>query len=100
MKKVSILDEETLFVVSEIFKALGDPTRIKILSLLCEGERTVNEISEEVGLTQSAISHQLRILKTLRLVKYRREKTSLHYSINDEHVVNLLMQTIEHARHH
>ncbi|MFY9422475.1 MAG: metalloregulator ArsR/SmtB family transcription factor [Bacilli bacterium] len=100
MKKVSILDEETLFAVSEIFKALGDPTRIKILSLLCEGERTVNEISEEVGLTQSAISHQLRILKTLRLVKYRREKTSLHYSINDEHVVNLLMQTIEHARHH
>lgn len=100
MKRVSILDEETLFAVSEIFKALGDPTRIKILSLLCEGERTVNEISEEVGLTQSAISHQLRILKTLRLVKYRREKTSLHYSINDEHVVNLLMQTIEHARHH
>ncbi|HEY8395735.1 MAG TPA: metalloregulator ArsR/SmtB family transcription factor [Bacilli bacterium] len=93
------LNEETIHTVAQIFKALSDPTRIKILSLLCAGELPVNELAEAVGLTQSAVSHQLRLLKTIRLVKYRREGTSLHYSISDEHVINLLKQTIEHARH-
>ena len=94
------LDEETLFIVSQTFKALSEPTKIRILHLLTEKEVSVNEIAERLGLLQSTVSHQLRFLKNLRLVKYRREGTSLYYSHDDEHVMNVLEQTIDHARHH
>jgi ArsR family transcriptional regulator, zinc-responsive transcriptional repressor len=93
------LDEETLFLVSQTFKALSDPTRIRILNLLFNKEYSVNEIAESLDLRQSTVSHQLRFLKNLRLVKYRREGTSLYYSYDDEHVMNMLKQTIEHAIH-
>ena len=94
------LDEETLFIVSQTFKALSDPTRIRILNLLCTGEHAVNDIAETLNLSQSSVSHQLRFLKNLRLVKYRRAGTTLYYSENDDHVMNLLKQAIEHAAHH
>ena len=93
------LDEETLFVVSQTFKALGDPTRIRILNLLCCNERSVNDIAEELSLGQSTVSHQLRFLKNLRLVKFRREGTTLYYSSADDHIMNLLHQAIDHAKH-
>jgi len=91
------LDEETLFVVSQTFKALSDPTRIRILNLLCTDEHSVNDIAEILDLGQSTVSHQLRFLKNLRLVKYRREGTTIYYSKDDDHIMNLLMQAIEHA---
>ena len=94
------LDDETLFVVSQTFKALSDPTRISILHLLCTGEHSVNDIAETLNLSQSSVSHQLRFLKNLRLVKYRRAGRTLYYSEDDEHVMNLLKQAIEHASHH
>ena len=94
------LDKETLFIVSQTFKALSEPTRIRILHLLSERECSVNEIAEELQLLQSTVSHQLRFLKNLRLVKYRRERTTLFYSHDDDHVMNLLEHTIDHARHH
>ncbi|SFA58491.1 DNA-binding transcriptional regulator, ArsR family [Anoxybacillus pushchinoensis] len=94
------LDEETLFIVSQTFKALSDPTRIRILYLLSQKEYSVNEIAEKLSLGQSAVSHQLRFLKNLRLVKYRRAGTTLYYSHDDKHVMNILKQTIDHARHH
>jgi ArsR family transcriptional regulator, zinc-responsive transcriptional repressor len=97
---VQDLDEETLFIVSQTFKALSDPTRIRILNLLCTGEHSVNDIAEKLNLSQSSVSHQLRFLKNLRLVKYRRAGTTLFYSENDEHVMNLLKQAVEHASHH
>lgn len=93
------LDEETLFLVSQTFKALSDPTRIRILNLLFNKEYSVNEIAETLDLKQSTVSHQLRFFKNLRLVKYRREGTSLFYSYDDEHVMNMLKETIEHAIH-
>lgn len=93
------LDEETLFVVSQLFKALGDPTRIRILNLLCCEEYAVNDIAESLNLSQSTVSHQLRFLKNLRLVKFRREGTTIYYSSDDEHVMNLLHQAIDHAKH-
>ncbi len=96
----SHLDEETLFVVSQTFKALSDQTRIRILNLLCTEEHSVNEIAETLGLSQSSVSHQLRFLKNLRLVKFRREGTTLYYSEDDHHVMNLLKQAIKHATHH
>lgn len=94
------LDEETLFMVSQTFKALSDPTRLRILHLLFQGEHSVNEIAEKLSLLQSTVSHQLRFLKNLRLVKFRREGTSLYYTHDDEHVIDLLKQSIEHASHH
>lgn len=99
-KEVEELDEETLFVVSQTFKALSDPTRIRILHLLCEQEMSVNQIADTLELRQSTVSHQLRFLKNLRLVKYRRAGTTLFYSHDDEHVIDLLQQTIKHALHH
>ena len=93
------LDEETLFVVSQTFKALGDPTRIRILNLLCCKEYSVNDIAEELNLGQSTVSHQLRFLKNLRLVKFRREGTTLYYSSADDHIMNLLHQAVDHAKH-
>ena len=94
------LDEETLFIVSQTFKALGDPTRIRILHLLYQKkECSVNEIAETLNLGQSTVSHQLRFLKNLRLVKNRRSGTTIFYSHDDEHVIQILEQTIAHARH-
>ncbi len=94
------LDEETLFQLSQLFKALGDPTRIRILTLLCGGEHAVGDIAERLGLSQSATSHQLRLLKNLRLVKFRRDGTTLYYSEDDAHVIGLLKQAVEHVSHH
>jgi ArsR family transcriptional regulator, zinc-responsive transcriptional repressor len=99
-EKIEQLDEETLFIVSQTFKALGDPTRIRILHLLSHEEHSVNDIAEKLSLLQSTVSHQLRFLKNLRLVKYRREGTTLYYSADDDHVMNVLQQTIHHAQHH
>ncbi|MEY9974697.1 DNA-binding transcriptional ArsR family regulator [Lysinibacillus sp. RC46] len=99
INKEQHLDEETLFVVSQTFKALSDPTRIRILNLLCTDEHSVNDIAEILDLGQSTVSHQLRFLKNLRLVKYRREGTTLYYSTDDDHIMNLLKQAIEHAAH-
>ncbi|MEI3605720.1 metalloregulator ArsR/SmtB family transcription factor [Pseudogracilibacillus sp. SE30717A] len=93
------LDEETLFVVSQTFKALGDPTRIRILHLLHQKECAVNEIADTLNLSQSTVSHQLRFLKNLRLVKNRRAGTTIFYSHDDEHVIQILEQVIAHARH-
>ena len=94
------LDKETLFQLSQIFKALGDPTRLRILNVLCTGEYAVGEIAARLGVSQSATSHQLRLLKNLRLVKFRREGTTLFYSEDDPHVIGLLKQAIEHVSHH
>lgn len=93
------LDEETLFIVSQTFKALSDPTRIRILHLLSRKECSVNEIVEELSLLQSTVSHQLRFLKNLRLVKSRRAGASIYYSPEDQHVLSLLKQSIDHALH-
>lgn len=96
---VRSLDEETLFMVSQTFKALSDTTRIRILYLLSQKECSVNEIAEELSLLQSTVSHQLRFLKNLRLVKFRRAGTTLYYSHDDEHVMDLLSEAIHHANH-
>ncbi|MFD1019243.1 ArsR/SmtB family transcription factor [Thalassobacillus hwangdonensis] len=93
------LDEETVFLVSQTFKALSDPTRIRILNLLFEKEYPVTEIADRLELRQSTVSHQLRFLKNLRLVKSRREGTSIYYSHDDEHVINVLHEMIQHSLH-
>ena len=89
--------EETLFDLAELFKIFGDSTRIKILYVLFESEMCVCDIAQLLGMTQSAISHQLRALKQSKLVKYRREGKTVFYSLADGHVRTILGQGMEHV---
>ena len=89
-------DEELLYDLAELFKVFGDSTRIKILYVLLESEMCVCDIAQLLNMTQSAISHQLRILKQNRLVKFRREGKTIFYSLLDEHVCSILSQGMEH----
>jgi len=79
--------ENSIWRMVEFFFALSDPTRVKILLLLMDGEKCVGELAEELGASSSRVSHQLRILKQLRLVKGKREGKFIKYSIADEHVI-------------
>ena len=88
-------DEELLYDLAELFKVFGDSTRIKILYVLLESEMCVCDIAQLLNMTQSAISHQLRILKQNRLVKFRREGKTIFYSLLDEHVCSILSQGME-----
>ena len=90
-------DDNVLYVVSELFKVFGDTTRIKILFLLLKKEMCVCDIAGLLGMQQSAISHQLRVLKQARLVKFRREGKTVFYSLADGHVETMLSQGLEHA---
>ena len=90
-------NEELLIEVAELFKVFGDSTRIKILNVLLKKEKCVSDIAEELNMTASAISHQLRILKTNNLVKKRRDGKTIYYSLDDKHVYNILAQGIEHV---
>ena len=89
-------DEEILYDLAELFKIFGDSTRIKILYDLFESEMCVCDIAQLLGMTQSAISHQLRSLKQSKLVKYRREGKTVFYSLADGHVRTILDQGMEH----
>lgn len=88
--------EEELFDLAELFKIFGDSTRVKILFVLFEAELCVCDIANLLGMTQSAISHQLSVLKKAKLVKYRREGKTVFYSLADDHVVTILGQGMEH----
>ena len=90
-------DEEVLYDLAELFKIFGDSTRIKILYVLNESEMCVCDIAQLLGMTQSAISHQLRALKQSKLVKYRREGKTIFYSLADGHVRTILDQGMEHV---
>ncbi len=89
---------EHIQMLSEIFKALSDPTRLKILLALSHEELCGCDLVEFLGITKSAVSHQLRILKSLRIVKYRKEGKQVFYSLDDEHVSNLITQSLSHVK--
>lgn len=89
-------DEEELYELAELFKVFGDSTRIRILFVLFEQEVCVCDLAQALNMTQSAISHQLRILKQNKLVKSRREGKSVFYSLADGHVRTIIAQGIEH----
>ena len=88
---------EKIDELAEFFKMFGDSTRLRILLTLSEGEMNVQGLEEKVGLSQSAISHQLRLLKRLRLVKGRREGQFIYYSLDDEHVSSVLIKGLNHV---
>ena len=89
-------DEEMLCDLAELFRIFGDSTRIKILYVLFEAEMCVCDIAELLRMTQSAISHQLRVLKQSKLVKFRREGKTIYYSLADDHVRTIIGMGMEH----
>lgn len=91
-----MLEEELLYDLAELYKIFGDSTRIRILYTLFESEMCVNEIAESLNMTMSAISHQLRILKQARLVKYRKEGKTVFYVLSDDHVKSIIEMGLEH----
>ena len=90
--------DEVLYDLAELFKVFGDSTRIKILYALFEAELCVCDMAQLLGLTQTAVSHQLRVLKANKLVKFRREGKNIFYSLSDDHVRSILGQGMEHIR--
>lgn len=96
MDQEIFLDEDELIEMAELFKTFGDSTRIKILCVLFEGEKCVQEITEATGASQSAVSHQLRILKQARLVRNRRQGKQICYCLADDHVKTILGMAKEH----
>ncbi len=91
-------DEETLSDLSDLFKVFGDSTRIRILYVLFEEDVCVCDIAQLLGMTQSAVSHQLRVLKQARLIRSRREGKTVFYTLADDHVRTLLSNGMEHIR--
>lgn len=89
--------EEHLYELAELFKVFGDSTRIRILYALHEGELCVNDIAQILNLGQSAVSHQLRILKDSKLVKFRRDGKVMFYALDDDHVREILNLGMEHV---
>lgn len=98
VKSCMIGDEDALRL-AEIFKVLGDHTRIKIIFALSCCEMCVCDIAETIAMTQSAVSHQLRLMRNMKLVKYRKEGKSVFYSLDDEHILHLYSQGLEHVKH-
>ena len=88
--------EDQLYDLAELFKVFGDSTRIKILSALLSGEQNVGDLAEELRLTQTACSHQLRVLKNNKLVRSRRDGKAIYYSLSDDHVRQILEIGLDH----
>ena len=90
-------DDEVLYELADLFRVFGDSTRIKILYALHDDELCVQDIANAVQLSQSAVSHQLRVLKTSKLVKFRREGKAMYYSLDDDHVRSMIALGMEHT---
>lgn len=94
--EMNMPDEESLYDLAELFKVFGDTTRIKILYTLFKSEMCVCDIAEILSMTQSAISHQLKVLKQAKLIKNRREGKQVIYSLDDSHISNIISLGLEH----
>ncbi len=95
----TIPQREVIQQMVDIFKALGDPSRLKIVLALLNQEHCVCDIAVICNQTDSAISHQLRILRSMKIVKNRREGKIIYYSIDDDHVISLINMSLDHVRH-
>ena len=93
------VDDELIYEVADFFKVFGDSSRVKLLDLLLQTEMCVSDIADKLDMSQSAVSHQLRVLRQSRLVKYRREGKTVYYSLDDEHVEDILKEGIAHIIH-
>jgi DNA-binding transcriptional ArsR family regulator len=94
---MSRLSDTAITRLTEIFRVLGDPTRVRILDALVDRERSVGDLANGLGVTQSAVSHQLRLLRGARIVRPRRAGRSVFYTLDDQHVVALYQEGLRHA---
>lgn len=97
--KGKMISETTAADLSDIFKALGDPTRVKLIYALLQSELCVHDLTVILGMGQSAVSHQLRYLRNLRVVKRRKAGKTVFYSIDDGHIEQIFTQTLQHVKH-
>src|SRR3989441_6951374 len=95
--KTRLLGERAVIALAETFKVLGDMTRVRILDALSRSELCVCDIARLLGLTESAVSHQLRLLRGMRLVRPRREGRMMFYTLDDQHIIRLFEQGLEHV---
>lgn len=94
-----LVDDITAVGLADIFQALADPTRVRLISALMDGPLCVYDLAALLGMTQSAISHQLRLLRNLRLVKNHKEGRMVYYTIDDDHIRDLFQRGLEHYKH-
>lgn len=97
VRRKLLVDERTVDVIAETFRVLGDPTRVRILDALSAGELCVCDIATLAGISESAVSHQLRLLRGMRLVRPRRAGRQVFYSLDDQHIVQLLRLAVTHV---
>ncbi|HEY7172730.1 MAG TPA: metalloregulator ArsR/SmtB family transcription factor [Vicinamibacterales bacterium] len=96
--KAELLSDEAVHALAETFKVLGDATRVRILNAISRTELCVRDLAELLGLTESAVSHQLRLLRGMRLVRPRRAGQQIFYTLDDQHIVGLFAQGLEHVQ--
>jgi len=94
-----LIDERTAVQLASTFQALSDPTRVRMVSALMSGELCVVDLASILGMTQSAISHQLRILRSLHIVRARKEGRVVYYRLEDQHIRDLFQRGLEHTQH-
>ena len=97
--EVDLLDEDSATALAETFKVLSDPTRVRIISALSHGYLCVHQLAQSLGLTQSAVSHQLATLRDMRLVTFVKDGRHVYYALDDEHIADLFQQGLAHIRH-
>ncbi|MCD9020924.1 ArsR/SmtB family transcription factor [Cohnella silvisoli] len=99
MVKQKMVDESSAADLAELFKALSDPTRVKLISAMLQQELCVHDLSVLLGMGQSAISHQLRYLRNMRIVKRRKSGKTVFYSLDDSHIEEIFLLTLQHLKH-
>ena len=90
-------DADLVQALADTFRILGDPTRVRIVDALAQGQLCVHEISDRIGTSESAISHQLRLMRSMRIVRGRREGRCVYYTLDDQHVLDLFQQGLRHV---
>ena len=98
MSTISVRTDPTIVqALADTFRLLGDPTRVRIVDALSEGELCVCDIAAHIGISESAVSHQLRLMRSQRLVRGRREGRCVYYTLDDQHVLSLFQQGLRHV---
>ena len=97
VRRAALMSDRAVYAVADTFRVLGDPTRVRILDALAGGELCVCDIAEVAGISESAVSHQLRLLRGMRLVRPRRAGRLVYYSLDDQHIIDLLQQALTHV---
>ena len=92
-----LTDQRVVQALADTFRILGDPTRVRIVDALAEEELCVHEIADRVEISESAVSHQLRLMRTMRIVRGRREGRCVYYTLDDQHILSLFQQGLRHV---